>query len=151
MTNIYITNAPSGWHVTFKGGDFRLTVETLKSFLPPHSRAYNPTTRAWFIDETAEASFHKWLSYARTDLGCRVEWVAGDETSSDTHERTRKPHTPAKVDPFATLHLLPTAPPEVIRAAYKALAVKLHPDKPTGDTQAMQRLNQAYKQLSPAA
>ncbi len=147
MTNIYITNAPSGWYATFKGGDFRLCVETLKSFLPPHSRAYNPTTRAWFIDETAEASFHKWLAYARTNLGCRVEWVATDETNSDAHERARKPHTSAKVDAYTTLFLLPDAPVEVVRAAYRALAMKHHPDL-GGDVRAMQTIIAAYEQLA---
>ncbi len=144
-TSIYITNAPSGWHATFKGGDFRLCVETLKSFLPPHSRAYDPSSRTWFVDETAEVSFHKWLDYARTKLGCRVEWVAGE--TGEGYERPHKPHTPAKVDPFATLHLLPSAPPEVVRAAYKALAVKHHPDL-GGDVRAMQQINAAYMQLA---
>jgi DnaJ-class molecular chaperone len=43
--------------------------------------------------------------------------------------------------------LLPSAPPEVIRAAYKAMATKNHPDK-GGDMVAMQQINRAYAQLT---
>jgi curved DNA-binding protein CbpA len=42
--------------------------------------------------------------------------------------------------------LLPSAPPEVVRAAYKALAMKHHPDK-GGSTELMQAINQAYERL----
>jgi hypothetical protein len=146
MTTIYITRAESGWHVTFRGGNFTLCVETLKSFLSPHARAYNPTKRAWFIEEDSEARMQKWLAYARTNLGVRVEWVASE--AGDEPKRPTKPHAPSKVAAYAALHLLPTAPPEVVRAAYKALAVIAHPDKPAGDTATMQTINEAYRELA---
>jgi hypothetical protein len=44
---------------------------------------------------------------------------------------------------YAVLHLLPTAPLEVIQASYTALAKVLHPDG-GGRTRAMARLNQAH-------
>jgi len=44
------------------------------------------------------------------------------------------------------LHVCQSAPPEVIRAAYRALAKSQHPDT-GGDTGAMQRLNDAYARL----
>jgi curved DNA-binding protein CbpA len=50
-------------------------------------------------------------------------------------------------DPYVTLHLLPSAPPEVVKAAYKALAVLNHPDK-GGETEVMQRINDAYRRLA---
>jgi curved DNA-binding protein CbpA len=50
-------------------------------------------------------------------------------------------------DAYAVLHLLPTAPPELIKAAYRCLAMIHHPDR-GGDTEAMQRINSAYAGLS---
>jgi curved DNA-binding protein CbpA len=42
---------------------------------------------------------------------------------------------------------LPSAPPEVVKAAYRALAVLNHPDK-GGETEVMQRINAAYRRLA---
>ena len=53
---------------------------------------------------------------------------------------------------YGTLGVLPTAEPIVIRAAYRALAMKYHPDKWTGDKataeRRMREINQAYEILS---
>jgi curved DNA-binding protein CbpA len=49
-------------------------------------------------------------------------------------------------DALAQLHLLSTAPPELIDAAYRVLAKQHHPDT-GGDTVVMQRLNGAYDVL----
>ena len=49
------------------------------------------------------------------------------------------------LDPdFVVLHLLPSAPEEVAKAAYRALSLSMHPDRPGGDAEAMKRLNAAY-------
>jgi DnaJ-domain-containing protein 1 len=45
---------------------------------------------------------------------------------------------------FTALHLLPTAPLEVAKAAHKALALIHHPDRAGGDVQRMQRINAAF-------
>jgi hypothetical protein len=47
---------------------------------------------------------------------------------------------------FATLHLLPDAPLEVVRAAYKALARLHHPDY-GGSVQRMQSVNAAFDEI----
>ena len=53
-------------------------------------------------------------------------------------------------DHYAVLGLAPTAAPEVIRAAYRVLAQRHHPDRSNSNTNdsAMVRLNQAYAVLS---
>jgi curved DNA-binding protein CbpA len=43
---------------------------------------------------------------------------------------------------YETLHLLPTAPPELVTAAYRCLAQRHHPDR-GGDDEAMVCLNTA--------
>lgn len=52
---------------------------------------------------------------------------------------------------YDNLNVLETAPDEVIRAAYKALAMKFHPDRNDGSAeshQTMQTVNEAYAVLS---
>jgi hypothetical protein len=49
-------------------------------------------------------------------------------------------------EPCQVLHILPSAPPEVVRAAHRALARRYHPDA-GGDTLTMQRINHAADQL----
>ena len=58
------------------------------------------------------------------------------------------------LDPYETLKISTDAPDEVIRAAYKVLASKYHPDKNPVDNSAactMQRINDAYALLSDPA
>lgn len=51
--------------------------------------------------------------------------------------------------PHKVLQVMPTAEPEVIRAAYRALAIKYHPDRDTSTYAArrMREINDAYAQL----
>jgi curved DNA-binding protein CbpA len=52
-------------------------------------------------------------------------------------------------DHYAVLGLAPSAAPDVIRAAYRVLAQRHHPDRNANtDGAAMVRLNQAYATLS---
>jgi hypothetical protein len=48
--------------------------------------------------------------------------------------------------PRAMLHVTDDAPPEVIKAAYKALAILHHPDH-GGDQEHFQRIQEAYEEL----
>lgn len=50
-------------------------------------------------------------------------------------------------DPYAILHLQPTAPECVVQAAWKALARQLHPDT-GGDPDAFVRAKQAYERIN---
>ena len=52
------------------------------------------------------------------------------------------------MDPFEVLGVSQNASPEVIRAAYKALAKEFHPDRATGNNGKMAELNAAYEILS---
>ena len=54
--------------------------------------------------------------------------------------------TPPKRDCWAVLDLLPTRQVEVIRAAYRALAKKRHPDVDGGSAAAMAELQAAYEE-----
>ncbi len=153
MTTIHIGRVYSGYHVTFRGGDFSLCVSTLKSFIPATLRGYTPATRQWFVDEDATTQMRRWLSYAETMTGARVEWIGGEayedyEAECPPPLNTPPPARPKALDPHATLWLLPGAPPELVRAAFKCLATIYHPDKPTGDEEKMKELNSAYRRLA---
>jgi len=50
----------------------------------------------------------------------------------------------AVTNPYKVLQVDPEAEPEVIRAAYRALALKYHPDVSTGSQDRMAALNQAW-------
>ena len=52
--------------------------------------------------------------------------------------------------PYRILGVTEDADSEVIRAAYKARARKLHPDKPTGSAEKMAEINEAYHQICKA-
>jgi hypothetical protein len=145
MTTIIVSRVTSGYSLTFRGGNFSPCVSTLKEFIHAYSRSYEPTTRKWCIDEDAYDQLFQWLDYAHAELGARVEW----QTSSDRKREKPPEPPPAKPkasDPYTALHLLPSAPPEVIKAVYKVLAMKHHPDH-GGSEETMKRLNEAYGKL----
>lgn len=50
-------------------------------------------------------------------------------------------------DPYAVLHLRPTAPQAIIRAAWRELARMLHPDQ-GGDPEEFLRAKEAYEYLT---
>ena len=150
MTTIYIAKTFSGFHIKLKSDNpdaFRLCIDTLKSAIAPDMRSYNPATREWFVDEDATGRMRRWLDYCRANLYAEVEWLDGEAYADPEAEWTPPPPKPKAVDPYVTLHLLPSAPPELIRAAFKCLAQIHHPDK-GGETEVMQRINDAYRRLA---
>lgn len=50
-------------------------------------------------------------------------------------------------DPYAVLQVRPTAEMDVIRAAYRALARRYHPDGSAPDARRMAELNRAYERI----
>jgi hypothetical protein len=142
MTTILLSLTGDQVSVKLKSSDrdaFAFLIEALKDRIPAYDRTYSPASREWFIAASARDDLEMWLDDAREVCGASVEWQP-----SKGKERPRPRTVP---DAFATLYLLPNAPPEVVRASYKALVQLVHPDKPGGDTEAMQRLNEAYERL----
>ncbi len=151
MTTIFITrDGQQDFHVKLQSRDtyvFKLLIETLKSFVNPCYRFYDPGTRKWVVGAPASQSLHRWLAYARATFNARIEWIGEADADPEREWTPKEPARPKAVDPYKTLHLLPSAPPEVVKAAYRALAVLNHPDK-GGDEEAMKRLNAAYQKLA---
>jgi hypothetical protein len=89
------------------------------------------------------------VDYSDLPAGIQIELVRQLREA----EQRQEPSTPRQnniVRPdqaYRALHLLPSAPPEVVRAAYKAMAVLLHPDH-GGDEEAFKHLQRAYEVLT---
>ena len=150
MTTIFITrDGQQDFHVKLQSADsyvFKSLIDALKNFVSPVYGRYEPATRKWVVGEPATESFRHWLSYARATFGAQVQWIGETYEDPEAEWTPPKPERPKASDPYVTLHLLPSAPPEVVKAAYKALAVLNHPDK-GGDEEKMKRLNEAYGRL----
>jgi hypothetical protein len=150
MTKILLSLTGDQVSVKLKSSDrdaFAFLIEALKDRIPAYDRTYSPASREWLIDASARADLEMWLDDARAVCGASVEW---QPSKGKERPRTRtKPRNETNAP--AVLHLLPSAPPELIRAAFKCLVQLHHPDKPGGDTEAMQRLNEAYERLRFAA
>jgi hypothetical protein len=148
VTTIFITKASDGAYAvrlsSRDAGTFKMMIEVLKGYIPSCHRVYVPERRTWRVDAYAHDCLHGWLAYVRADFNARIEWL---EVDTDPEQEWTPPVKPKASDPYVMLHLLPSAPPEVVKAAYRALAVLNHPDK-GGDTEAMQQINDAYRRLA---
>ncbi len=156
MTTIFIAKASDGAHaVRLSSHDtytFKMMIEALKDYVPACHRVYVPDRKTWRVDAYAHDCLQGWLAYARATFNAQVQWIGGEAYADPEAEWTpppppRPPRSKA-LDPHATLWLLPGAPPELVRAAFKCLATIYHPDKPTGDEEKMKELNSAYRRLA---
>jgi hypothetical protein len=77
----------------------------------------------------------RWVALHRRD---RCEGLAGSAPGA--------PHVVRPDGPWGTLFLVPGAPPEVVKAVYRALAQLYHPDR-GGDAARMAAVNAAVAEL----
>lgn len=117
-------------------------VQRLKAAIPAYLRRFDPRSKHWYVKPDAYGELENFLSDMYVDFAAQVR----REDRRESHSRPQAPPRAQVNDPYAVLHLLPSAPAEVIRAAYKAMALLCHPDR-GGDTEMMQRVNAAYGRL----
>lgn len=153
MTNIFVNrDHTNGFTIKVKGDDtamFKEAIETLKSYIPAYFRSYDPTLKEWTVSAAAHDRFDRWLTHCRATLQAEIQWLDADSSQPEEEQRWTPPprRQPKLNEAYATLFLLPQAPPEVIKASYRALAQKHHPDH-QGDGATMQKINAAYRILS---
>ncbi len=115
MTTIYGTqDGQQDFHTKLRSEDelaFKALIEALKNFVPPVYRRYEPTTRKWVVGEPAAESFRHWLSYARATFGAQVQWIGETYEDPEAEWKPPKRERPKPIDPYQTLHILPSAPP----------------------------------------
>lgn len=125
------------------GGQFADVIESLKSNIPRWLRSYDPDARCWRVDDRDH--LRAWLSSLQYWDDLRVEW-----SSERQYNPPRQPRPAPRADAYKALHLLETAPPELVKCAHKCLALLHHPDR-GGDPEVMKRINNAVDVLTKAA
>jgi hypothetical protein len=118
---------------------FKLAIKALKRIIDFEYRQYDRGDKLWIVNGDGFEQMCQWVDHCRLRIGAEVKW-------QQEPPRPRQPKQP-RIDPYVALHLLPTAPPDVVKAAYRALATINHPDH-GGDVVAMQQINLAYAQLT---
>ncbi|MEJ7578657.1 MAG: DnaJ domain-containing protein [Pyrinomonadaceae bacterium] len=93
----------------------------------------------------------------RAVIAATIEWSKEADSQSSTNKRAsngqqqwpppRYRKQPTREELCARLFLLPSASDELVKAAYKCLAMKFHPDKQGGDEEQIKRINDAYQRL----
>lgn len=109
--------------------------------LPTKDRTFRPRDRRWSIDyrhlrAVVEAGERFFGRVDDSDLGF---------TGQGAFERDPTEAKPC-AQTYAVLHLLPSAPPPVVKAAYRALARLHHPDT-GGSARLMAALTHAYTEI----
>ncbi len=105
----------------------RLLVDALKAEIPVHARTYDPDRKVWTVTPAYVAVAFRLMHLTFADVEIEDLGESGRRSSD------RAPHAG---DPYRTLHLRPTAPPELVTAAHRCLAKLNHPDR-GGDHDAM--------------
>ncbi len=113
----------------------RWLVDALKAEISGHARTYDPMAKSWTVAPAYAGIATRLMYQAFTD----VEII---DAAAGTADRGGDPREAALI----ALHLRPTAPPELVDAAYKCLARLHHPDA-GGDTITMQRINHAVESI----
>ena len=132
------------WHpdgsaadVTFPYDAF--VVAELKRAVPALLRTYDPDSKAWTVAGRYVSAVYHVLAQVFGEVD-----VEGARSGAADRGR------PTGGDPYVVLHLLPTAPPELVSAAHKCLARLHHPDA-GGSTSTMQMINAAAEQIRSAS
>jgi len=103
---------------------------TLKQSIPTKKRTWDGNDKAWYIVSD------------QLDKLCHILDMYYDETILLDF-----PAQEVATDSWSKMFLTEGAPVEVIRAVYRVLAMKYHPDRNGGDGSKMAELNGVYKEL----
>ncbi len=131
------------WRV-FGGDDFVRVKDSFRRQFPRSSGAeWLSADKCWVLPRWQRATLRSWLAY----MFERDTWSwTGEEEPQEERQQRQEPPRTSPTSPltqaYATLHLLPTAPPEVVQAAHRAL-VKLHHPDAGGDHAHAVAINQA--------
>jgi hypothetical protein len=118
---------------------FHDAIQGLKDFIATPYRRWQPSSKSWRILPEGQLYVMDWLTVCRDQFSAEVTWG-----KAKPHARPSPKPAP---DPFAALYLLPSAPVEVVKAAYRALATLHHPDH-GGDVEKMKIINAAYSEAT---
>jgi hypothetical protein len=112
-------------------------IEALKDAVPSRYRTYDPALKEWRV----------WGEFKDLAITLLLKYFPDADVPRQTHSKAQAQPRQAGSDHFQVLHLLPTAPPELIDAAFRCLAKIHHPDR-GGDSAVMRQLTEAHEALS---
>lgn len=121
-------------------------VEELKSMIPKQWRGWDAATKEWFIHAEGEALLAAVLA---TTFKRSLRTLLGEDRRQEAPPPPPPRQSPQRSEVaryFEILHLLESAPDEVVQAARKALAAKHHPDR-GGSTEQMAKINDAVDRI----
>jgi hypothetical protein len=125
-------------------------IDFLKFDVKPQSyRRYDPNNRKWSVHLSrlipvviAGKSYFDHIDYRSLPSDFQIKLVAEMKSKASGLPK----FSVINSDPYSILFVLPGAPWEVIRAAYKVLASKCHPDH-GGSQEDFVRIQKAYETL----
>lgn len=115
--------------------DYRLILLSLKTHFDPTARVYDPRTRTWLIEDKSGNDVDRWRAKMVEELCPLMEFVC---------ER-QKVWEEAIEESYRTLHVLPSAPWEIVQSAYNILADLC--TAPGGDRSRLAQIETAYERL----
>ncbi len=122
------------------GAIFRDLRSSFRSSFSRHCDAiWLPDQRAWSLPLASRWSLLDWLYQHFEGDAVREDGAPRSEWAGEPRPTTR--HAPVNAA-YATLHLLPSAPLDLVQAAYRLAAQTNHPDR-GGSNAAMAAVNQA--------
>lgn len=135
IAELGLEQAPWRWALAF---DYSAEmVQALKDHIPARDRKWCPEIRQWWFKPGMLASVQ---TLAERHCGS-VHYIERDSAGLEAAIPA------ATVAAYRTLHLQPSAPDELVKAAYRVLCKLHHPDA-GGTTHAMQQVNDAYSKLA---
>jgi hypothetical protein len=150
-----------GYSVKFGCDDtehFLGLVRSFKSRVDWRGRRFDPQDKVWYLTRAAGDDLRLWLlahfeAVQRRLVGLELDDLLDDEASQTPPPPPPPPRSPpgrGPASPYDVLWLRPGAPPELVRAAYRALAQLHHPDR-GGDHETMVAINRAFDALQRGA
>ena len=113
---------------------FTAFLAEFKNAIPQRDRKWSPATREWFLRANVIGAVESLLIAHGIEI---IIETTGGPAPTQGLDRARA---------AAVLFVTTDAPPDVVTAAYRALAKQYHPDR-GGSTEQMQRLNAALEVL----
>jgi len=153
MTTLKITFDPDTKFCQLRFGYNKRFAEFMKSGITPLSyRRWVADKKYWEVHVSKLARvvvvarrYFGHVDYSELPGGLQIELAirmsAFDDVEAPPKRTASTPHD--------VLYLLPTAPIEVVKAAYRALALIHHPDR-GGDEEILKEINSAYETITEA-
>jgi hypothetical protein len=151
-----VRRAPDGAGFALKFGcddteDFLGLVRSLKSRVDWRARRFDPGEKLWYLTRAAGDDLRLWLlAHFEADQRRLVGLDLDDLLEEAAPPPPSSPPGRSPASPYDVLWLRPGAPPELVRAAYRALAQLHHPDR-GGDHETMVAINRAFDALGRGA